>query len=208
MKRFLLFAILMALPGAAIADIASTDYVDKKVPMATAETAGVVIVDDTFDILGDSTNPVQAKALLDGALGPLMVLSMNNHYQDEYWEGAKESSINPSRTCEMVEVESPKPEWGTFYTPECETVPESDRAHQTLVGIDSTGEVKPSEIIDNDSGAFVTDVSVNTDGNLVVSRADAPTPNAATRETAGIARLGEVPYVDDGVVTSAMIWIE
>ena len=205
MKRFLLFFVLMILPAVSRGDIASTTYVDNSKPgMATAETAGIVKLDDTFN--NDSTNPVQTKVLMDSFVGPVSVTAYNAMQFAELLATGKQQAINPSQRCQFERLEGFAPsEWGEVYKRTCDNVAEADRARGTLVGIDDFGQVVPTELkSDETTGNTVSDIAVDENGNIVVSRKNIDT---ATRNVAGIAQLGTIPSGATGTGT-ATIWIE
>lgn len=205
MKRFLLFFVLMILPAVSRGDIASTTYVDNSMPgMATADTAGIVKLDDEFK--KDSTNPVQTKVLMDSAVGPVTVTAYNAMQYAELLAVGKQQAINPSQRCQFEKLEGFAPEeWGEVYTRTCDSVDEANRARGTLVGIDDFGQVVPTELkSDETTGNTVSDISVDKNDNIVVSRKNI---DAATRDAAGIAPLGTIPSGATGAGT-ATIWIE
>lgn len=113
-----------------------------------------------------------------------------------------QSSINPADKCELVCTNDTCSE--VDYV--CNPIPYEERAHNTFVIIDKYGDAKPSEISDDGNGEFITGISVS-DAAVVVTRSDAPMPQVATRESAGIVKMGEIPVGTSGT-ESAMIWIE
>ena len=111
-------------------------------------------------------------------------------------------SINPTEKCDIVCADDAC----SSYELDCNPIPEEERAHNTFVIIDKYGDAIPSEIADDGNGEFITGISV-TDDAVVVTRSDAPMPQVATRESAGIVKMGEIPVGTSGT-ESAMMWIE
>ena len=143
---------------------------------------------------------------MDSAVGPASVTAFNAYQFAELLAAGKQQAINPSQRCQFEKLEGyAPPEWGEVYTRTCDSVDEADQARGTLVGIDDFGQVVPTELkSDNTTGNTVSDIAVDKNGNIVVSRKNI---DAATRDAAGIAPLGTIPSGATGAGT-ATIWIE
>ncbi|MBR2393581.1 MAG: hypothetical protein IKB05_03760 [Alphaproteobacteria bacterium] len=113
-----------------------------------------------------------------------------------------QGAINPTEKCDLVCADDAC----SYYKMDCNPIPDEERAHNTFVIIDKYGYAIPSEIADDGNGEFITGISV-TDTAVVVTRSDAPMPQVATRESAGIVKMGEIPVGTSGT-ESAMMWIE
>lgn len=190
MKKFLFIILAIVFPSASFSDVASTDYVDKQLVIATADTAGLVRVDEDLD--PTSKNPVENRAVAE-------IVQML--YASLY---GMQEAINKSYSCsqECADADCTYMEWV------CEGVSSDERAYNTLVMIDDNGAVVPATVVYNGNGAFISEVSIDGAGDkVVITRADVPTPNIATRDTAGIVKMGQIPVGTTGSET-ASVWIQ